>query len=63
MGVRARPTGNPGVPNAAFDAPCTTTLYRLDDVGTKVNGQRLAAGRAVLSCRVVAPDLDHATSA
>jgi hypothetical protein len=37
-------------------APELTTFCRLDELGLEVTGQRLEPGRAVLACRVVAPD-------
>ena len=42
--------------DATFAAPCLTTFARLDELGLEVVGQRLEPGRAVLACRVVAPD-------
>jgi hypothetical protein len=42
--------------DATFDAPCLTTFARLDKLGLQVVGQRLESDRAVLACRVVAPD-------
>ncbi|GLY19565.1 ISL3 family transposase [Kineosporia sp. NBRC 101677] len=42
--------------DATFDRPDLTTFCRLDELGLHVVGQRLEAGRAVLACRVVAPD-------
>jgi len=44
------------VSDATFAAPCLTTFARLDELGLEVVGQRLEPGRAVLACRVVAPD-------
>ena len=44
------------MPDATFACPDLTTFCRLDELGLEVVGQRLEAGRAVLSCRVVEPD-------
>lgn len=44
------------MPHPTFDAPCLTTFCRLDELGLEAVGQRLDADRAVLECRVVAPD-------
>jgi transposase len=44
------------VPDATFTCPDLTTFCRLDELGLEVVGQRLDAKRAVLACRVVAPD-------
>jgi transposase len=44
------------VPDATFACPDLTTFARLDDLGLEVVGQRLEPDRAVLACRVVAPD-------
>ena len=43
-------------PEAGFACPDLTTFCRLDELGLEVTGQRLEPDRAVLSCRVVAPD-------
>ena len=42
--------------DATFACPDLTTFCRLDELGLEVTGQRLAADRAVLTCRVVEPD-------
>ena len=42
--------------DATFDCPDLTAFCRLDELGLVVVGQRIDADRAVLSCRVVAPD-------
>ncbi len=44
------------MPDATFAAPVLTTFCRLDDLGLEVTRQRLEPDRAVLACRVVAPD-------
>jgi transposase len=44
------------MPDATFACPDLTTFCRLDELGLEVTGQRLAAERAVLACRVVEPD-------
>jgi len=44
------------VPDATFTCPDLTTFCRLDELGLEVVGQRLDSDRAVLACRVVAPD-------
>jgi hypothetical protein len=41
------------VPDATFGCPDLTTFAGLDELGLEVTGQRLAADRAVLACRVV----------
>ena len=43
-------------PGGGFSCPDLTTFCRLDELGLEVTGQRLEPDRAVLSCRVVAPD-------
>ena len=43
-------------PDANFGCPDLTVFCRLDELGLVVTGQRLASDRAVLACRVVAPD-------
>ena len=43
-------------PDATFACPDLTTFCRLDELGSEVVGQRLEPDRAVLACRVVAPD-------
>ncbi len=45
------------MPDITFGCPDLTTFCRLDELGLEVTGQRLEADRAVLACRVVAPDL------
>lgn len=42
--------------NATFSTPDLTKFCRLDELGLEVIGQRLEPGRALLQCRVVAPD-------
>jgi transposase len=42
--------------DATFTSPDLTTFCRLDELGLEVVGQRLDPDRAVLACRVVAPD-------
>ena len=42
--------------DATFAAPDLTTFTRLDELGLEVTGQLLEPHRAVLACRVVAPD-------
>ena len=42
--------------DATFACPDLTTFARLDELGLEVTGQRLEPDRAVLACRVVAPD-------
>jgi transposase len=42
--------------DATFTSPDLTTFCRLDELGLEVVGQRLDPDRAVLVCRVVAPD-------
>jgi transposase len=42
--------------DATFAAPDLTTFARLDELGLEAVGQRVEADRAVLACRVVAPD-------
>ena len=42
--------------DATFDRPDLTTFAGLDRLGLEVTGQRLEPGRAVLACRVLAPD-------
>ncbi len=42
--------------NATFACPDLTTFVRADELGLVVVGQRLEPRRAVLACRVVAPD-------
>ncbi|WP_196868267.1 ISL3 family transposase [Arthrobacter sp. CAN_A212] len=42
--------------NATFVRPDLTMFCRLDELGLEAVGQRLEPGRAVLACRVVAPD-------
>jgi hypothetical protein len=44
------------VPDAIFATPDMTTFCRLDELGLEVLGQRLEPDRAVLACRVLAPD-------
>lgn len=44
-------------PRAGFARPDLTAFCRLDDLGLEVTGQRLDPERAVLTCRVVEPDL------
>ena len=41
---------------AGFGCPDLSAFCRLDELGLEVTGQRLEPGRAVLACRVVAPD-------
>ncbi|MFT3854159.1 MAG: ISL3 family transposase [Ilumatobacteraceae bacterium] len=41
---------------AGFACADLTTFCRLDELGLEVTGQRLEVARAVLACRVVAPD-------
>lgn len=41
---------------ATFACPDLTSFCRLDELGLEVTGQRIAADRAVLACRVVEPD-------
>ncbi len=43
-------------PGAGFACPDLTVFCRLDELGLVVTGQRLDPDRAVLACRVVAPD-------
>lgn len=45
------------MPDATFACPDLTTFCRLDELGLEVTGQRVEPGRAVLSCRVVEPDI------
>ena len=42
--------------DATFACPDLTTFCRLDELGLEVIGQRLEPDRAVLACRVAAPD-------
>ena len=42
--------------DVTFAAPDLTTFAGLDGLGLEVVGQRVEPGRAVLACRVVAPD-------
>ncbi|MFB9163595.1 ISL3 family transposase [Arthrobacter psychrochitiniphilus] len=42
--------------NATFQCPDLTTFCRLDELGLEVTGQYVRPDRAVLACRVVAPD-------
>lgn len=42
--------------DATFTTPDLTTFCRLDELGLEVTGQRLESDRAVLACRVLAPD-------
>lgn len=42
--------------NATFTAPDLTTFCRLDELGLEALGQHVTARRAVIACRVVAPD-------
>ncbi|MFT3888115.1 MAG: ISL3 family transposase [Arachnia sp.] len=42
--------------NATFTAPDLTTFCRLDELGLQAVGQRVERDRAVIACRVVAPD-------
>ncbi|MFW6600135.1 ISL3 family transposase [Propionibacteriaceae bacterium Y2011] len=42
---------------AGFARPDLTAFCRLDDLGLEVTGQRLDPDRAVLTCRVIEPDL------
>jgi transposase-like protein len=42
--------------DATFARPDLTKFARLDALGLEVTGQRLESDRAVLACRVVAPD-------
>ena len=42
--------------HATFTRPDLTTFTRLDELGLEVVGQHVEARRAVLACRVVAPD-------
>jgi len=42
--------------HATFTRPDLTTFTRLDELGLEVIGQHVEARRAVLACRVVAPD-------
>ena len=44
------------MPDATFACPDLTTFCRLDELGLEVVGQRLEPDRAVLACRVLAPD-------
>jgi transposase len=44
------------VPDATFARPDLNTFCRLDELGLEVVGQRLEPDRAVLACRVLAPD-------
>jgi transposase len=44
------------MPDATFACPDLTTFCRLDELGLEVTGQRVAAERAVLACRVLEPD-------
>ena len=44
------------MPEATFSCPDLTKFCCLDELGLVVTGQHLAPGRAVLACRVVAPD-------
>lgn len=50
------PDATVGERSHAFAHPDLTTFCRLDELGLVATGQRLEVGRAVLSCRVVAPD-------
>lgn len=43
-------------PSAGFACPDLTTFCRLDELGLEAIGQRLEPERAVIACRVVAPD-------
>lgn len=43
-------------PRAGFACPDLTAFCRLDELGLVVTGQCIESDRAVLSCRVVAPD-------
>ncbi len=43
-------------PDTGFACADLTTFCRLDELGLEVTGQRLDPDRAVLACRVVAPD-------
>lgn len=43
-------------PSTGFACPDLTTFCRLDELGLEATAQRLEPGRAVLACRVVAPD-------
>jgi transposase len=57
MGVLTQPFQEDlDVSDATFDRPDLTTFARLDELGLEVTGQRLTPERAVLACRVVAPD-------
>jgi Transposase IS116/IS110/IS902 family len=44
------------VPDVTFTSPDLTTFCRLEELGLEAVGQRLDSDRAVLACRVVAPD-------
>lgn len=44
------------MPDATFGCPDLTTFAGVDELGLEVVGQRLAADRAVLACRVVEAD-------
>jgi transposase len=44
------------MPNPTFTIPDLTTFCRLDELGLVAVGQHLDAKRAVLECRVIAPD-------
>ncbi|WP_141270580.1 ISL3 family transposase, partial [Kocuria varians] len=44
-------------PQAGFACPALTTFCRLDELGLEAIGQRLEPDGAVLSCRVLEPDL------
>ena len=44
-------------PQAGFACPALTTFCRLDEIGLEAIGQRLEPDGAVLSCRVLEPDL------
>ena len=39
-----------------FDRPDLTTFTRINELGLEVTGQRLEPERAILACRIVAPD-------
>ena len=44
------------VSHATFAAPDLTMFCRLDGLGLEVTGQLVEPERAVLACRIVAPD-------
>ena len=44
------------MPHGTFAAPDLTTFCGLDELGLVAVGQDLAPGRAVIACRVLAPD-------